>query len=266
MVFQGLFVMENTQKNVIKGAVLALFVAAQLMLAPQAGAQEANAEYDYDAYDSYYSAPISDPLEPLNRGIFKFNEVVDTVIMKPVARSYVFIVPEFGRDRVHNAVSNLGEPVNMLNGFLQGNPERGFTSLWRFIINSTLGVAGLFDFAGHNFGLVEVEEDFGQTMGFYGWGSGPYLVLPILGPSSVRDAFGRVVDVVSNPFNYVDNDRFIYGRFIVTAIDARSRNLELIDSIYRDSVDPYATIRAAYAQRRAALIRNNEPGDSEVGF
>lgn len=239
--------------------------ASAAFYAPAAVAQQINYDYDaeeYDAYDDYYEAPIRDPFETMNRGIFKFNEVFDKVLMKPIAKTYVFIVPEFGRDRVHSAVTNLGEPVNMLNGFLQGNPERGFTSLWRFLINSTLGVAGLFDFAGPNLGLVHRQEDFGQTMGVYGWGSGPYIVLPFFGPSSGRDTFGLLVDTFTNPFNYVQSDEFAIGRVVVTAIDARARNLELIDEIYRTSVDPYATIRSAYAQRRDAQIRNNEPRET----
>ncbi len=200
-----------------------------------------------------------DPLEPLNRGIFKFNEVVDMVILKPVAKTYVFVVPEFGRDRVHHAVNNLGEPVNMVNGFIQGNPERGFTAMWRFILNSTLGVLGLFDFAGHNLDLQHQEEDFGQSMGWYGIGSGPYIVLPLMGPSSLRDSVGRVVDAVSNPFNYSDSDEFVYGRIAATVIDGRAQTLDLIDEIYDTSLDPYATIRSAYTQRRLAEIHNNAP-------
>lgn len=222
---------------------------------------------EFDLYEDYYGGDqIRDPWEPMNRGIYRFNEAFDTVLMRPIAKTYVFVVPEFGRQRVTNVVTNLSEPVNMLNGFLQGSPERGFTSMWRFIINSTLGVAGLFDFAGYNFGLTLKDEDFGQTMGVYGVRSGPYLVLPFLGPSSIRDAFGRIVDWFSNPFNYVDSDEFVYGRVAVTMVDARARNLELLDEIQRTSVDPYATIRSAYAQRRAALIRNNQPPNAGVGY
>ncbi len=220
-------------------------------------------EYDDDYY--YQRSEVNDPLEPLNRGIFKFNEVFDMVIMEPVSRAYVFVVPEFGRDKIHNAVSNLGEPVNMLNGFLQGEPKRGFTSMWRFILNSTFGVLGFFDFAAYNAELYPVDEDFGQTMGYYGWNGGPYIVLPFLGPSNTRDTFGRVVDVFSNPFNYVEDDKFVYGRVAVTAVDARSRNLELVDDIYETSLDPYATFRSAYTQRRNALIRNNDPGEGSGG-
>lgn len=263
--------MKNAVKAFKINTVLAALLAAQVVCGSAALAQQAvdasqQADEDDNYYDEYYSAPINDPFETVNRGIFKFNEVLDKVLLKPIAKSYVFIVPEFGRDRVHNAVTNLNEPVNMLNGFLQGNPDRGFTSLWRFIINSTLGVAGLFDFAGHNFDLTHKEEDFGQTMGVYGWGSGPYIMLPVLGPSSGRDTFGRVVDIFSNPFNYSDSDAFVYGRTAATALDARSRSLDMIDEIYRTSVDPYATIRSAYAQRREALVSNNEPRNADIGY
>lgn len=251
-------------KNLWLGTVMAALVL-NISFAGDALAQQADDEFDVYA-DYYGGSQIRDPFEPFNRGVFKFNEVFDAAIMRPVAKSYVFVVPKYGRERVTNVVTNLGEPVNMLNGFLQGNPERGFTSMWRFIFNSTLGVAGIFDFAGYNFGLTHKDEDFGQTMGVYGMGSGPYIVLPFFGPSSGRDAVGRVVDVVSNPFNYVESDEFVYGRIAVTAVDARARNLDLLDDIYRNSVDPYATIRSAYAQRRAAMIRNNEARDGEVGY
>lgn len=221
-----------------------------------------------EVYEDYYyndAQNVNDPLETINRGIFKFNEVVDFILLKPIAKTYVFIVPEAGRTGVHNFLSNLGEPVNSLNGFIQGNPERGFTSLWRFILNSTFGVAGIFDFASANTDLQPVNEDFGQSMGVYGWGSGPYLVLPIIGPSSTRDAFGLVVDAVSNPFNHVDNDRFVYGRLALNVVDTRARNLDLVDEIYSNSLDPYATFRSAYLQRRQALVNNQRVPASAGG-
>lgn len=244
---------------------MALTVALATGLFSQpALAQEENAGFDTD-YS--YGTTAHDPFEPLNRGIFRFNEAVDTVLLKPVAKGYKFVVPEFGRDRVRNALVNLGEPVNMLNGFLQGNPERGFTSMWRFFLNSTFGALGLFDFAGYNLELYHAEEDFGQSMGYYGWGTGPYLVLPILGPSNLRDALGRVVDIASDPFNYVDNaDEFLYTRTALIAVDARSRNLDLIDDINETSFDPYATFRSIYTQRRNAMIRNNQPRQGSVGY
>lgn len=236
---------------------------------PVAAAAPVNAQQadDFDVYDDYYAGTqISDPLEGFNRGVYKFNLFFDKMLLRPIAKGYVTVVPEFGRDRVHCFLTNLGEPVNMLNGFLQGNPEYGFTSMWRFLINTTLGVGGLFDFAGYNFGLTEKDEDFGQTMGRYGVGSGPYIMIPFLGPSSGRDVLGRIVDAFTNPFNYVDEDGYIYARVVADAVDSRSRNMELLEDIERGSVDPYATIRSSWTQYRAAQVRNNAVQGPNVGY
>lgn len=260
-------------KTLVSALAMTLAIAgaasAQEVVAQQAVSQQLNTQgvggaasaADQDTTDYYSTTTVSDPLETLNRGIFKFNEGVDFLLLKPIAKTYVFIVPEFGRDRIHNALTNLGEPVNVLNGFLQGSPERGFTSLWRFLLNSTFGVLGFFDFAAANTDLQPIQEDFGQTLGVWGWNSSTYLVLPIIGPSSTRDAIGLVGDAVSNPFNYVDNDKFVYGRLAANVVDARARNLDLVEEIYRNSVDPYATIRSAYIQRRAALVQNQKVPD-----
>lgn len=250
------FKMLTSQTRTAAFSVALLFSASAPAFAQELDTQGVGTAADEVYADYYAPAEVYDPLETINRGIFKFNEGLDFILLKPIAKTYVFVVPEFGRQRVTNVLSNLGEPVNALNGFLQGNPERGFTSLWRFILNSTFGVLGVFDFAGENTELKKVSEDFGQTMGVYGWGSGAYLVLPIVGPSSTRDAFGLAVDVVSNPFNHVDSDEFVYGRMGATIVDSRARNLDFIDEIYANSVDPYATIRSAYLQRREALVNN----------
>lgn len=248
----------------IAGAALGLNAPA---MAKSAAAPKKQPSVADEVYDDYYSdsTEVNDPLETINRGIFKFNEAVDFILLKPIARTYVFIVPEAGRTGVHNVLSNLGEPVNALNGFLQGNPERGFTSLWRFILNSTLGVAGIFDFAGANTDLKYVQEDFGQTLAVYGSGTGPYIVLPIIGPSSGRDTAGLVVDALTNPFNHLDNDKLVYGRLALNVIDARARNLDLVDDIYANSLDPYATFRSAYLQRREALVNNQRVPDTLGG-
>lgn len=238
-----------------------------------AAPEQAASKQDDMADDDYYlsqptsqEAPIYDPIEGFNRSMFTFNEWADKLVLRPVAKGYRFVVPQYGRERVHNVLVNMSEPVVTFNSFLQGNPERGFKSFWRFILNSSFGVLGIFDFAGANMGLNYDNEDFGQTMGHYGWGSGPYIVIPLLGPSSGRDLFGRVVDTASDPFNYVDSDAFVYGRAAVGAIDARERSLDLTDEIYDTSVDPYATIRSMYLQRREALVRNNQPKEAETGL
>lgn len=199
----------------------------------------------------------SDPFESVNRGIFSFNEFVDSILLKPVAQGYQAIVPEYGRERVSNVLRNLKMPVVFANSVLQGDPENAFSSLWSFTLNSTLGIAGIFDFAGTNTDLKVRKEDFGQTLGKWGVGSGSYVMLPILGPSSTRDTIGLVVDAVSDPFNWMDNE-IVITRTVVSAIDARAENLELVDDVYKTSLDPYATFRSGYLQRRQTEIKNED--------
>ncbi len=198
-----------------------------------------------------------DPLESINRVIHGFNEVVDTILLEPVARVYTSIVPEFGRERVHNALTNLKMPVVFANSALQGDPGNTFSSLWSFLLNSTLGIGGLFDFAGANTSLVVRKEDFGQTLGSWGVGPGPYIVLPIIGSSSLRDTFGLAADIFSDPFNYADDD-VVITRTILTAIDVRAGTLEITDEVYRTSLDPYATFRSLYLQKREAEVNNTD--------
>ncbi|MFO1242891.1 MAG: VacJ family lipoprotein [Rickettsiales bacterium] len=201
------------------------------------------------------AAAKQDPWEGFNRGIYAFNDAFDTVILKPVAQGYRAVVPEYGRERVSNVLSNLRQPINMLNSVLQGDPGNAFSSFWSFMLNSTLGVGGIFDFADTNTDLKVREEDFGQTLGAWGVPSGPYLVLPILGPSTVRDTFGIAGDWVSDPFNYLD-DEIVITRTVMRAIDARAGTLDLTDDIEKNSFDPYATYRSGYLQRREAQVRN----------
>lgn len=197
---------------------------------------------------------VYDPLEPVNRAVFTFNEAVDTVLLRPVARGYTYIVPDYGRQRVSNVLSNLRMPVVFLNSVAQLDPENAFSSLWSFLLNSTVGVFGIFDVTGAT-DLAVRDEDFDQTLGHYGVGAGPYIVLPILGPSSSRGAVGTVTDWFTDPLNYLD-DEFVIARTITSAIDTRANVLPTTDEIYRTSLDPYATIRSAYLQRRVALVEN----------
>lgn len=199
----------------------------------------------------------SDPMESVNRSIFSFNEFIDAILLKPVAQGYQAIVPEYGRERVSNVLRNLKMPVVFANSVLQGDPENAFSSFWSFTLNSTLGIAGIFDFAGTNTDLEVRKEDFGQTLGKWGVGSGSYVMLPILGPSSARDTVGLVVDAISDPFNWMDSE-IVITRTVVTAIDTRAENLELVDDVYKTSLDPYATFRSGYLQRRETEIRNED--------
>lgn len=201
------------------------------------------------------AAAKQDPWEGFNRGIYAFNDAVDTVVLRPVAKAYRSVVPEYGRERVTNVMTNLRQPVVMLNSVLQGDPENAFSSFWSFVLNSTLGIGGIFDFADVNTDLKVHDEDFGQTLGAWGVPSGPYLVLPILGPSTVRDTVGLAGDWVSDPFNYLD-DEIVITRTVLRAIDARANVLDLTDDIEKNSFDPYATYRSGYLQRREAQVNN----------
>lgn len=207
-------------------------------------------------------AVLSDPFEPVNRGVFAFNEVVDNAVLQPVARAYRFLVPEYGRQRVTNVLSNLTMPVVFLNSVLQGDPGNAFSSLFSFVLNSTLGIGGIFDFAGANTDLKVNREDFGQTLGVWGVGPGAYIMLPIIGPSSARDTVGMVADWFSDPFNYADNE-IVITRTVLRTIDARAGTLDLTDEVYRTSLDPYATFRSGYLQKREAMVKNTHSQDTE---
>lgn len=196
-----------------------------------------------------------DSLESFNRSMFAFNEVLDNILIKPVATGYRAITPEAIRDRIGNASDNLAEPLTMVNAFLQGDFDRGMQSFFRFLINSTVGLAGIHDVA-REAGIAPREEDFGQTMATWGATEGDYIVLPILGPSTGRDAFGRLVDVFLDPMNIPFNRNAMIGKSVAAGVVGRERLLDPIDDIYATSLDPYASFRSIYLQRRDAEIRN----------
>ena len=211
----------------------------------------------------------NDPFEPLNRGIFDFNLFLDRILLRPLSEAYVWLFPVEFRDAVHNILSNAGEPVNFANATLQGNSERAGTALGRLLINTTLGIGGMIDVA-TDLGLEPVNEDFGQTLAVWGTGEGPYLMLPLLGPATVRDGVGRGVDIFLDPLTYVllNSDQEYIGPVIIatSAADLRSRNLERLDEIERTSVDFYAAIRSLYRQHRIDLINNGEATGEEGPF
>ena len=206
----------------------------------------------------------NDPLEPLNRGIFEVNLVVDKAIVRPIASGYRWIFPSFMRNAFKNLIDNLGEPLNFANSLLQGEIGRAGTAAGRLLVNSTLGFGGLFDVA-DTLGLKDSTEDFGQTLAVWGTGEIAYLVLPILGPSSVRDGFGRGVDFFLNPINHAldnaDLEWVGWTMMAVDAVDQRSRHIETLDEIERTSVDYYAAIRSLYRQTRHDSIHNGEATD-----
>lgn len=199
-----------------------------------------------------YVAIDEDPLEPFNRAMYEVNYTLDGTFIRPAAQIYRGVVPEKGRELVSNVVDNLYTPVTFFNSVLQLDPKNSFTALWDFVLNTTVGIGGLFDVAGQA-GLNTRPTDFGQTLAIYGAEPGAYLVLPLIGPCNVRDAFGRGGDALMNPWNHFE-EGYSYGLLTATVIDARSRNMKLIDDIYNSSLDPYTTFRSSYNQHRAAEI------------
>ncbi|HJM52225.1 MAG TPA: VacJ family lipoprotein [Alphaproteobacteria bacterium] len=218
---------------------------------------------DAQAVAEYKAA--NDPLEPLNRYFFELNRGLDMLLLRWVAEIYRDAVPDVGRSMVKNFLDNLRSPVIFGNDLLQGEFQRAGETGGRFIINSTAGILGLFDVASYERagGLEFHNEDFGQTLGAWGVNEGPYLVLPLLGPSPVRDTFGLVGDYFMDPVYYyarnVDRPLIPAVRFTLRAIDSRSRNIETLDEIERSAIDLYATIRSLYRQRRNDEIRNGQP-------
>ena len=208
-------------------------------------------------------AEANDPLEPLNRYFFELNLFIDTVMLEPVATAYADVVPDPGRDIVRSFFDNLKSPVILANDLLQGDIDRASVTAGRFVANSTIGLAGLFDVAAH-LGWEKHDEDFGQTLGVWGVAEGPYLVLPVLGPSPPRDTVGVVVDYFFDPLSYyarnTDRSWIPYVRRGVRVVDFRAENLEAFDDIERTAIDLYATVRSLYRQRRSNDIRNGEPG------
>ncbi len=210
------------------------------------------------------STANKDPLEGVNRGIYKFNDIADKGLIKPVAVAYKTITPSPIRKGVSNFFSNLGSLTTVLNDLLQLKFEHAFTDAGRFVINSTFGLAGLIDVASMD-NIEKRSEDFGQTLGYWGVGNGAYLVLPFIGPSTVRDTTGLVVDTITtDPITYTHNIGEIRLHNQLRAaqiIDRRTQLLDSKDIVDNASLDPYAFLRDAYLQRRASLVQDGKASD-----
>ena len=203
-----------------------------------------------------------DPLEPINRGIYQFNDGVDKVLIKPAAEFYRFAIPEFMRTGVSNFFSNLNDVIVALNSLLQGKLTQAGSDAARLIVNSTVGLLGLFDVA-TGIGLEKHNEDFGQTLGYWGIGDGPYLVLPLIGPSSARDTVGWVGDYYTWPVTYVEHDRERNILIAVRFVTARADLLEASRILETAALDPYEFVRDAYLQRRRNLVYDGKPPPDE---
>jgi phospholipid-binding lipoprotein MlaA len=205
---------------------------------------------------------VNDPFEPLNRVFFKVNLAADKLVFLPAAEGY-HVLPQEARDGIRNFLNNLDSPVTFANDLLQGEGDRAGNTLVRFGINTTIGLAGILDVA-QDWGYERHSEDFGQTLGTYGVGEGPYIYLPVIGPAPPRDLSGRAVDFAFDPLTYTKfEDKYFWSlaRFSVDALDLRERNIDTLDEIERSSVDYYASIRSLYRQTRQNEITN---GKSEM--
>lgn len=220
----------------------------------------------------------NDPLESVNRGVYKFNDVTDKVILKPVASAYKTVTPSPVRKGVSNFFSNLGSITSVFNNILQLKFSNAFSEAGRFVINSTFGLAGFVDVASMD-NVPKNSEDFGQTLGHWGVGNGPYLVLPIVGPSTVRDAAGFAFDrVTTDPVTYTHNigEVRLHNQLRAALIvDTRTELLDATDILGGASLDAYAFTRDAYLQRRASQIQDGlvpidlldggfEPADEDI--
>lgn len=214
--------------------------------------------------DTVAAAEANDPYEGVNRGIYAFNDAIDKAVLRPVAQGYRAAVPDPLRERVRNGLRNLKSPVVFANLMFQGEWKAATDTFIRFVFNSTFGLAGVHDVAAAA-GLPYRQEDFGQTLAVHGVDEGPFIMLPLLGPSNPRDLAGRVVDWAMDPVRLYanqqeDGDVFNLSRSVAEVIDTREALLDPIDEIEKSSLDPYAALRSLYRQRRDAQISNSRAG------
>ena len=251
--------MISKTREIIHVARIALVLAALSALVLGGCASVPN---DPEERKAYYET--NDPIEPVNRAIFSFNQGLDAVILKPVASVYKQVLPQTLQDGIRNFLNNLRTPLILANNLLQGDIDGAHQTIARFTTNSILGIGGFGDPAG-DLGVKYRSEDFGQTLGVWGIGEGPYLMLPIFGPSNPRDLIGLVVESVADPIDIwadnTDRDAIPISRQLLRGIDRRARNLKTIDGLEKSSLDFYATVRSLYRQVRADEIRNGDTDD-----
>jgi phospholipid-binding lipoprotein MlaA len=242
----------NSESSIFSRLLTVVAVSAMLVTS-SACAPNQTALDDEDVSAEY------DPLEGFNRVMHSINHTLDGLIIRPIASIYRGLVPELMRESVSNFLVNLDQPVVLANSVLQGDMTNAGHTLGKFAINTTAGIGGLFDVASMA-GIQNRDEDFGQTLGAWGLGSGPYIVLPILGPSSGRDIFGKgvdfVIDPLTTPWNNWLNNEWKVARTGANGLDFRANNFSVINNAYDNSVDSYAAFRSMYLQNRAAAVRN----------
>lgn len=242
--------------------VYALFVLCSCLVAGVAVAAESNypdllgeETIEMDVGEGIAEPVISDPLEPMNRVFFKFNDVLYEWVLKPVSKGYSWVLPLELREAFGNFFTNIAMPIRLINSLLQGDLEKSGVVLERFLINSTLGVYGLADVANQEFEIEPRKGDFDQTLGKWGLGSGIYLNWPVFGPSSVRGTFGLVADAYSHPIPYLSESRAFDISYRTTVrINDLSLHPELYDDLKKYSLDPYVAVRQAYVDYRNAVV------------
>ena len=237
-------------------AVVALAWLVGCASAPDAGSSE---KPTTSAADQASAAEENDALEPINRHIFEFNLLLDDYLVRPVAEAYGDFVPDLVKTGIRNVLNNLREPWTLVNDLAQGEFGRAQETYGRFLLNSTYGVLGIFDVA-KDYGVEQHREDFGQTLAVWGVPEGSYLVLPLFGPSNLRDAVGRGAQWYADPVSLAADEigvgSYFYARTTLNIIDTRWRAIHTFDALRKDSLDFYAAVRSFYRQRRSAEIRN----------
>lgn len=204
-------------------------------------------------------ARVADPFEPVNRVTYRINDGLDRVVIGPAARLYKAVIPKFGRDRVRDFTENLNTPIWLINEILQGDWADADVAFGRLVMNTTVGLGGLFDPAESLGGLEYQKEDFGQTLAVYGAPRGPYLVLPLAGPVTFRDITGRAGNFAVAPMTWVNfdgDDEFRTSTGVLGALDTRARVAPAMERV-RGAADPYANLRALYVQSRQAAIHED---------
>jgi len=214
---------------------------------------------------SVKSADARDPWEPMNRSIYNFNDAVDTVAIKPAAQIYENVVPGLVRTGVHNFMGNLSDVWSMANSALQLKGKFATETLMRVAVNSTLGLGGLLDVA-TEMRLEKHKEDFGQTLGYWGVKPGPYVVLPLLGPSTLRDAVAQPIDMQGDVTQSIRDSATRTTLSVLKVTDVRASLLKTVDAVKAASLDPYSFVRDAYLQKRENDIYDgNPPSDFDYG-